>query len=78
MKYFVVEYKTISSSQWIFFSDDILPEKRKIMIKDLVSGTWYNLRMIAHSSAGTAVAEYTFATLTSEGGNNTTNYHLTG
>lgn len=34
----------------------------------LDAGTWYNLRITAHNSAGFTVGEYEFATLTANGG----------
>uniref|UniRef100_T1IT69 Down syndrome cell adhesion molecule-like protein Dscam2 n=1 Tax=Strigamia maritima TaxID=126957 RepID=T1IT69_STRMM len=68
IKYFVLEYKSKVENQWQLYSDDVENDKRKILLSDLKPATWYNLRMIAHSNAGTAVAEYLFATLTSDGG----------
>uniref|UniRef100_T1J767 Down syndrome cell adhesion molecule n=1 Tax=Strigamia maritima TaxID=126957 RepID=T1J767_STRMM len=67
IKYFVVEYKTRNSAQWRLLSDDITSEKHKLSLSDLSPATWYNLRIITHSSAGTAAAEYTFATLAVDG-----------
>uniref|UniRef100_T1JP33 Down syndrome cell adhesion molecule-like protein Dscam2 n=1 Tax=Strigamia maritima TaxID=126957 RepID=T1JP33_STRMM len=67
IKYFVIEYKPKLDSQWNLFSDDVQNDNRKILLSDLKPATWYDLRMIAHSNAGAAVAEFTFATLT-EGG----------
>uniref|UniRef100_T1JES5 Down syndrome cell adhesion molecule n=1 Tax=Strigamia maritima TaxID=126957 RepID=T1JES5_STRMM len=68
IKYYVIEYKTRLSDQWKLLSDDVKPDKHKIVLPNLSPATWYNLRMITHSGAGTAAAEYTFATLALDGG----------
>jgi hypothetical protein len=39
------------------------------VVLDLGPASWYNLRVTAHNNAGSTVAEYEFATLTTTGGN---------
>uniref|UniRef100_T1JES3 Down syndrome cell adhesion molecule-like protein Dscam2 n=1 Tax=Strigamia maritima TaxID=126957 RepID=T1JES3_STRMM len=65
--YFVIEYKTRNSAQWRLLSNAITSEKHKLSLSDLSPATWYNLRIITHSNAGFAEAEYTFATLAVDG-----------
>lgn len=67
--YYVVEYSPKSSQEWIFVSNSIKPEHRRLVIPNLKAATWYALRMTAHNSAGSSVAKYDFATLTTTGGN---------
>lgn len=45
-----------------------MPEQRIIELVDLIPGTWYSLMVIAHSDPGPRESEYTFATLTDNGG----------
>lgn len=45
-----------------------MPEQRIIELVDLIPGTWYSLLVIAHSDAGPTEKEYTFSTLTDNGG----------
>lgn len=66
--YYVVAYAPKYSSDWTFVSNNVKPEQKRLVIPGLASGTWYSLRMTAHNSAGSSVAEYDFATLTKAGG----------
>ncbi|XP_045126268.1 Down syndrome cell adhesion molecule-like protein Dscam2 [Portunus trituberculatus] len=63
MNYFVVEYKPRNQTEWIMVSSQVKPTGMYI-IMELFPATWYNLRISAHNSAGSSVAEYECATLT--------------
>ncbi|GAB6027127.1 Down syndrome cell adhesion molecule-like protein 1, partial [Chamberlinius hualienensis] len=65
--YFTVEYSLKSSVDWVSVANNVKPEQRRLVIPNLKPGTWYNLRMNAHNSAGTSIAKYEFATLTLTG-----------
>lgn len=67
--YFVVEHKHKNNLNWTLVSNNVQPQQTQFVIPDLSPGTWYNLRMTAHNSAGSTVAIYDFATLTMMGGN---------
>ncbi|GAB6021001.1 Down syndrome cell adhesion molecule-like protein 1 [Chamberlinius hualienensis] len=64
----MVEYAVKSSNQWATVSTQIKPEQRRLVIPGLKPGTWYKLRMTAHNTAGSTIATYDFATLTTTGG----------
>ncbi|GAB6020996.1 Down syndrome cell adhesion molecule-like protein 1 [Chamberlinius hualienensis] len=64
---FIVEYAIKSSSQWTTASTHVKPEQRRLVIPGLKPGTWYKLRMTAHNSAGSTIATFDFATLTTNG-----------
>ncbi|GAB6020816.1 Down syndrome cell adhesion molecule-like protein 1 [Chamberlinius hualienensis] len=61
--YFVIEYKARSARSWSLHSNDIRPNRPSIILENLQPSTWYNLRMAAHTSAGSSLAEYEFSTL---------------
>uniref|UniRef100_T1IUI6 Down syndrome cell adhesion molecule-like protein Dscam2 n=1 Tax=Strigamia maritima TaxID=126957 RepID=T1IUI6_STRMM len=65
--YFVVEYKEKEKDTWTLVSNNVKAIQDRFSILDLKPGTWYNLRVTAHNSAGSAVAQYDFFTLTSYG-----------
>ncbi|GAB6032243.1 Down syndrome cell adhesion molecule-like protein 1 [Chamberlinius hualienensis] len=67
IQYFVVEYASKSSNQWITVSSHIKLEQRRLVIPHLKPANWYSLRMTAHNSAGSTIANYDFATLTVTG-----------
>lgn len=66
--YFTVEYRGRNSDAWTLVTKGVKPNQRMQIIPDLSPGTWYTLRMTAHSAAGTTVAEYEFATLIDDKG----------
>ncbi|GAB6032244.1 Down syndrome cell adhesion molecule-like protein 1 [Chamberlinius hualienensis] len=66
--YYMVEYATKNNNDWTFVSNNVKPEQRRLVVRDLRPATWFSLRMTAHNSAGSSVAEYVFATLTESGG----------
>lgn len=61
--YFTVEYQLRSVPGWLLVTKGVKPNQRMQIVSDLVPGTWYTLRMTAHSTAGTTVSEYDFSTL---------------
>ncbi|GAB6020910.1 hypothetical protein CHUAL_003555 [Chamberlinius hualienensis] len=66
--YFVVEYKPRSSRSWLLYSNEIRPNRPSILLENLQPSAWYTLRMAAHTSAGSSVAEFDFQTLDSPEG----------
>ncbi|GAB6021006.1 Down syndrome cell adhesion molecule-like protein 1 [Chamberlinius hualienensis] len=68
IQYFMVEYAAKSSNQWTTVSTHIKPDQKRLVIPGLRPGTWYKMRMTAHNSAGSTIATYEFATLTTYGG----------
>lgn len=54
-------------TEWNQISNNVKINNNFIVL-DLEPGTWHNLRVTAHNSAGFTVAEYEFATLTVTGG----------
>ncbi|RWS15708.1 Down syndrome cell adhesion molecule-like protein, partial [Dinothrombium tinctorium] len=65
---FAIQYKPKTYNEWILLSTFIAPSQNYVEIADLTPGTWYSLLVIAHSDAGSTEAEYTFSTLTPNGG----------
>ena len=65
---YIVEYRMKTTKKWFLISDTVKPEDKHFIIPDLQPATWYTLRMTAENSAGEAIAEHDFATLTSAGG----------
>ncbi|KPM09914.1 hypothetical protein QR98_0084600 [Sarcoptes scabiei] len=45
----------------------MLPENEKLIVRDLPSGTWYDMIIAAQNDAGKREAEFSFATLTETG-----------
>uniref|UniRef100_T1IRM3 Down syndrome cell adhesion molecule-like protein Dscam2 n=1 Tax=Strigamia maritima TaxID=126957 RepID=T1IRM3_STRMM len=66
--YFVVEYKPRGARHWNLVSNNVVLKQREFVIPDLELGMWFNLRVMAHNSAGSTMAEYEFATKTVTGG----------
>lgn len=52
---------------WVTLSTHLMPEKDKLIIRDLAPGTWHDLIIMAQNDAGKRDAEYSFATLTETG-----------
>jgi Down syndrome cell adhesion molecule len=63
---YVIEYKQLGSIHWIRVdsqhNDDMM------YITDLISATWFQLKISAANEAGTTMANYNFATTTISGG----------
>lgn len=70
MLYFVLKYRDISSNsdnEWILISNALKPQRR-FTISGLLPSTLYQLKMEAHNVAGVSNADFTFVTLTKDGG----------
>ncbi|XP_049947468.1 Down syndrome cell adhesion molecule-like protein Dscam2 [Schistocerca serialis cubense] len=63
----VVEYKLKKGFSWTLVSNNIKIEQTEFMVLDLEPETWYALRVTAHNSAGSTIANYNFVTLTHTG-----------
>ncbi|XP_076065820.1 cell adhesion molecule Dscam1-like isoform X6 [Oratosquilla oratoria] len=63
VNYFVVEYKARHQVDWTVASNQVKPSGNYVIL-ELTPATWYNLRISAHNTAGSSVAEYECATLT--------------
>lgn len=68
ISYFEVKHKLLSDAEWFLVSNNVLPETGKLLLSELLPGTWYNLMISAQNDAGSTDAEYVFATLTLFGG----------
>ena len=55
------------NQEWTLVSNQVKPGGNFVVL-DLSPATWYNLHVTAHNTAGSTVAEYEFATLTTAGG----------
>lgn len=55
-------------SDWILVSNQIDGNDKYSILTDLKPATWYSLLVTAHSEAGPTDREYSFATLTDNGG----------
>uniref|UniRef100_T1JCP3 Down syndrome cell adhesion molecule-like protein Dscam2 n=1 Tax=Strigamia maritima TaxID=126957 RepID=T1JCP3_STRMM len=64
--YFVVEYKRKETSDWTLVSNNVKPDNKRFVITDLAPAEAYQLRVTAHSSAGSNFAQYDFMTLIEE------------
>lgn len=70
MLYYVLQYRQISEGgddDWILVSNALKPQRR-FTIAGLLPSTLYQLKMEAHNVAGVANADFTFVTLTKDGG----------
>lgn len=67
--FFVLQYRAMSETdnQWTLVSNALKPQ-RKFTITGLIPSTLYQLKMEAHNVAGTSNADFTFVTLTKDGG----------
>ncbi|XP_049765530.1 Down syndrome cell adhesion molecule-like protein Dscam2 [Schistocerca cancellata] len=66
MLYFVVEYRTLGTrNEWILVDNNV--PSMNFLIGDLQPGTWYELRITAHNSAGSTRVHYSMATTTISG-----------
>lgn len=70
IQYFTVQYRPITDGErerWILVSNALKPH-RKFIISNLKPSMYYQLRVEAHNSAGSTTADFSFATLTVNGG----------
>lgn len=68
--YFVLQYRAISDDlddQWTLVSNALKPQRR-FSISSLRPSTLYQLKMEAHNVAGSTSQDFTFVTLTKDGG----------
>lgn len=78
IQYFTVQYRQISDGErerWILVSNALKPH-RKFIISNLKPSTYYQLRVEAHNSAGSTTADFSFATLTVNGGLRDKSYQI--
>lgn len=69
ISHFEIQYKPQLNVDWTLVSNNILPDQKQISIIELAPATWYSLLVISYSDPGPIEKEYTFATLTENGGN---------
>lgn len=72
IQFFTVQYRQLSDSErdrWVLVSNALKPH-RKFIISNLKPSTLYQLKIEAHNSAGSTVADFSFVTLTINGGKN--------
>lgn len=69
IQYFTVQYRSLStdSDRWTLVSNALKPHRRFI-ISNLQPSTLYQLKVEAHNSAGSTTADFSFVTLTINGG----------
>lgn len=70
--YYVLQYRSIAEeteNEWILVSNALKPQRR-FTIAGLLPSTLYQLKMEAHNVAGVSNADFTFVTLTKDGGMN--------
>jgi len=72
MIYFTVQYKARNQKDWTLVSNNVKP-RGNFAILDLDPATWYTMKISAHNEAGSSIAEYVIATLTTSGGTLTSN-----
>ncbi|XP_022239116.1 Down syndrome cell adhesion molecule-like protein Dscam2 isoform X3 [Limulus polyphemus] len=65
--FFVIQMKVQGQSTWQLVSDNVSPQRQEFCVPNLNPGSWYNLLVSAHNSAGSTDAEYVFSTLTEMG-----------
>lgn len=72
IQYFTVQYRPLSTDsdrdRWTLVSNALKPHRRFI-ISNLQPSTLYQLKVEAHNSAGSTTADFSFVTLTINGGN---------
>lgn len=70
MLYYVLQYRPISDNtdnDWILVSNALKPQRR-FTISGLLPATLYQMKMEAHNVAGVSNGDFTFVTLTKDGG----------
>ncbi|XP_050698368.1 cell adhesion molecule Dscam2-like isoform X2 [Eriocheir sinensis] len=65
--YYVIEYRAASSREWISVANNVAPNEKTYVIRDLTPATRYTVKVTAHNHAGSSVATYDVSTLTLEG-----------
>lgn len=70
VEHYQVEYKVKYSDMWLVVKEGINSNQKTVVISGLLPATWYNLRLMAKTNAGTiTTAVYEVATLALHGGN---------
>jgi Fibronectin type III domain len=72
VQFFTVQYRQLSDSdrdRWVLVSNALKPI-RKFVISNLKPASLYQLKIEAHNSAGSTTADFSFVTLTINGGEN--------
>ncbi|XP_067213971.1 cell adhesion molecule Dscam2 isoform X5 [Linepithema humile] len=67
IKYFVIQYRPINEFHWTLVSNNVKMQRR-FVVTNLTPSSVYQLKVEAHNVAGSNQAEFTFVTLTKEGG----------
>ncbi|XP_026827389.1 Down syndrome cell adhesion molecule-like protein Dscam2 isoform X4 [Ooceraea biroi] len=67
IKYFVIQYRPINEFHWTLVSNNVKMQRRYV-VTNLAPSSVYQLKIEAHNVAGSNQAEFTFVTLTKEGG----------
>lgn len=65
--YFVIEYRRESAHKFTLVANNVSPREKAYSIRGLDPATRYFIKVTAHNTAGSSVAEYPFATLTTYG-----------
>lgn len=65
--YFVIEYRPISEYHWTLVSNNVKMQRR-FLVTNLSPSTVYQLKVEAYNIAGNNQAEFSFVTLTKDGG----------
>lgn len=67
IKYFVIQYRPMNEFHWTLVSNNVKMQRR-FVVTNLAPSSVYQLKVEAHNVAGSNQAEFTFVTLTKEGG----------
>ncbi|XP_020291121.1 Down syndrome cell adhesion molecule-like protein Dscam2 isoform X2 [Pseudomyrmex gracilis] len=67
IRYFVIQYRPANEFHWTLVSNNVKMQRR-FVVTNLTPSTVYQLKVEAHNVAGSNQAEFTFVTLTKEGG----------
>ena len=66
--YLVIEYRRDVQREYAMVANNVSPLEREYTIRGLDPAARYYIKVTAHNSAGSSIAEYPFATLTAIGG----------
>lgn len=72
ISYFVVQYRPINEFHWTLVSNSVKMQRR-FTVTNLAPSSVYQLKVEAYNVAGSNQAEFTFVTLTRDGGKSTIN-----
>ncbi|XP_062570430.1 cell adhesion molecule DSCAM-like isoform X2 [Saccostrea cucullata] len=67
IRFFSVQYKVWEDTSWTEASNNVQSNKTVHTVEDLHPATWYVMKVVAHSDAGSTESELKFATLTYHG-----------